>query len=263
LGRYPHRWVRRIAGVLASPRLRPQTRKAIFLAETSIRAALYASREWAGGETARALRYAFKDLRSYLTSEDVDREHYARQEDVCIDLLTREGLPSPVIRVNLAWLREAVARLASLEVRCQGLLEAYTHGVIYAIRLTPDRLTGVIRPGGGMGIRVFRRISQTEIVGKVRLTDEECGRVYALRPAVDQRRCDLDLFGAPGSLLASLREKAPGSDPLVPSSGAYVMARDADRDPAAGEDDALQVAHKHGTSEMIEYLKNNPTARTW
>src|SRR5947207_4917055 len=63
----------------------------IFLAETSIRAALYASREWAGGETARALRYAFKDLRSYLTSEDVGREHYARQEDVRIDLLTREG----------------------------------------------------------------------------------------------------------------------------------------------------------------------------
>src|SRR5262249_15880755 len=45
-----------------------RNRKPIFLAETSFRSLLYASREWAGGETTRALRLALSDLYEYLNN---------------------------------------------------------------------------------------------------------------------------------------------------------------------------------------------------
>jgi hypothetical protein len=49
-------------------------RKPIFFSATSKRSLLYASRDWAGGETARALRIAFEDLDAFLNSQDFRRK---------------------------------------------------------------------------------------------------------------------------------------------------------------------------------------------
>jgi len=48
--------------------------KPIFFSAASKRALLYASRDWAGGETARALRIAFEDLDAFLNSQDFRRK---------------------------------------------------------------------------------------------------------------------------------------------------------------------------------------------
>jgi hypothetical protein len=67
-------------GVLASfstsdfRHLGAEDRKPIFFSATSKRSLLYASRDWAGGETARAVRIAFEDLDAFLNSQDFRRE---------------------------------------------------------------------------------------------------------------------------------------------------------------------------------------------
>jgi len=50
-------------------------RKPIFFAESCYRAFLYATRDFAGGETARAMRLAITDLHEYLTSVDLRHSH--------------------------------------------------------------------------------------------------------------------------------------------------------------------------------------------
>ena len=48
--------------------LRTSTIKPIYLAESSLRALTFATYEFAGGETARALRFCLADLHQYLSS---------------------------------------------------------------------------------------------------------------------------------------------------------------------------------------------------
>ena len=52
-------------------------RSPLFFAETSVRALLYASRNFAGGEKLRALRISFDDLESYLRDQNVRERHEA------------------------------------------------------------------------------------------------------------------------------------------------------------------------------------------
>lgn len=53
-------------------------KKPVYLAESSQRALLYSTSDFVGGETARALRYAFADLDQYLACEDL-RDNAARE----------------------------------------------------------------------------------------------------------------------------------------------------------------------------------------
>jgi hypothetical protein len=87
----------------------------LYLAESSHRAALYATRDFSGGEAARALRYAFQDLRRYA-----------------------DGSAGEGTALDREWVGSQIERLGSTEKTALGLLENHLHGVVYAIRLTPD-----------------------------------------------------------------------------------------------------------------------------
>jgi hypothetical protein len=114
--------------------------KPLFFAETSGGAAGFASPDFAGGETARAIRYAMRDLRLYLDDDRVRSEHYENQRRWCVEVLQQNGLPSRVIRVDLNWLCDQLRELEQLTNDCQSLQTSYTHGVVYAARFSPRNL---------------------------------------------------------------------------------------------------------------------------
>jgi hypothetical protein len=92
----------------------PGERPRLYLAESSHRASLYATRDFCGGEAARALRYAFQDLRRYA-----------------------DGSAGDGTALDREWVASQIERLGSTEKAAFGPLENHLHGVVYAIRLTP------------------------------------------------------------------------------------------------------------------------------
>ena len=60
------------------------TRKPIYLAETSLRSATFALRDFAGGETSRGLRIALHELRQLLTDLAVYDAHMDDQRRSCL-----------------------------------------------------------------------------------------------------------------------------------------------------------------------------------
>lgn len=68
----------------------------LFFAETSLRALLYASRDFAGGEKLRALRIAFSDLDSYLRQPEVRERHEWQMDRSFRSLININAHPSMV-----------------------------------------------------------------------------------------------------------------------------------------------------------------------
>jgi len=110
----------------------------------------YTTRDCAGGETARAVRYAMADLELYLEDESV-----------------RNQPP-----VDLDWLRDSIAALSDLRKRCFDIQETYKYGIVYAVRFVPDDLESLTYHDS-MGIRCFRELPADRIVGKARLHAED------------------------------------------------------------------------------------------
>ena len=57
-----------------------EEKKPIFLAETDARAALFATVDFAGGETARAIRKAIDDLDRFMKSRELREQDYEQQK---------------------------------------------------------------------------------------------------------------------------------------------------------------------------------------
>jgi hypothetical protein len=146
-------------------------RKPIFFSATSKRSLLYASREWAGGETARALRLAFRDLHDFLTSHvfrremlwqawqqaagSIDRDelpedcrpdsveaitfdHYYRLLLYCLrrnpnsgPLFVRGTAP---VKFTEQWLADQLIELQPLRERSNEPEKRYEYGIIYAVK---------------------------------------------------------------------------------------------------------------------------------
>ena len=143
--------------------------KPIFLAETSYRAALYASEEWAGGETARAARLALSDL--YLLANDSNNT--VQTGAGCFSWHDKNQ--------DVDWLRSRLAELEDLRVRLNDVVVQHKYGVIYAVRIGRARLSRLTR--SQMGIMSKDRIPASAIVGKVRIP--RIYRTNAFHPAAD------------------------------------------------------------------------------
>jgi hypothetical protein len=153
--------------------------KPIYLAETAWRASRYARRDVAGGETARALRCAFDDLLLYVADRAIRDAHaseapadvfpgapsWPEVESVAVNA-EKHGLSDDDRRL---WVEEQLRRLVGLHDRCRVPLLRYTHGVVYAIRIThEDR--GILRSRGGTGgVEWPGRIPPERLVGKAAL----------------------------------------------------------------------------------------------
>jgi hypothetical protein len=129
--------------------------------------------------------------------------------------------------------------------------------VVYAVRFTPHNLQGV-KAKGGMGIVVFEPIEIDQMIGKVRLTPEQCELAYSGYMQNGTYRM-LALLEDSGSLLSTLgRQRDPESDlPNRPP----VLARTDLVDPRAGDDDALALTEQYGSSTAIKSMRKNPNFR--
>lgn len=172
--------------------------KPIFLAESSLGALTFATHEFAGGETARALRFCFRDLHQYLSSPDLRQEHtimlWKRAKSLCpipippefAKLPTTEvqhrhvqalwnycleaGAPlgDPPQEIELEWLLGELNRHARLEKRCVAAYMEHRYGVVYAVRFAASDLN-MLKYDSSMGLKALCSIPVNQIVAKVRI----------------------------------------------------------------------------------------------
>ncbi|MDX0488814.1 hypothetical protein GOC53_00765 [Sinorhizobium medicae] len=146
-------------------------RSLLFFAETSLRALLYATPDFAGGEKLRALRYALRDLNSYLHNAQLREKHQISMEASFRSLTFLNAHPSmleekrPVV-VDLEWLRDELAGMQHIYEAARHALQRHDGGVVYALRVAPIDLEG-LRRNGVMGIEADRPIPASKIISKV------------------------------------------------------------------------------------------------
>jgi hypothetical protein len=158
----------------------------LFFAETGLRALLYATRDFSGGEKLRALRNAFRDLDSYLADADIRERHYERMSRNFRALAQFNADPSMLeatrpVEIDLNWLRSEMANLRDIRQLADSAYLRHDYGIVYALQMTSGDLEG-LRWHGSMGIEAATPISASKIVAKivvppdwkkVRLADDE------------------------------------------------------------------------------------------
>lgn len=150
--------------------------KPIFLAESSVRALTFATHDFAGGETARALRFCFEDLHQYLLSPTLRQEHRSELWSRVTSLFgipiphELEILPHTGVRIehfcalwvfflangvplealgaqpqqpDLGWLQTELTRHADLERRCVAAHAEHEFGVVYAVKFSESDLASL------------------------------------------------------------------------------------------------------------------------
>jgi hypothetical protein len=149
-------------------------RPKIFLAESSVRAALYATQSYAGGEAMRAVRFCLTDLERYIADPEVRRRH-RRQQMV-------QGTAPPK-RSKLVWVKEQLSALEHVAKKCHDIENQHPFGLVYALRFTPaDR--EVLRYSGSMGLISSAPITPDRLIARIRvpfdLQYETCGHMRRL-----------------------------------------------------------------------------------
>lgn len=143
----------------------------IFLAETSLCALLYATREFAGGEKLRALRHAFRDLDLYLSNPQV-REEHMREMEVNYRCLQKGNANLKLLEdqfpkeVDLDWLRQELAELKEVRHSAEDAFTRHQFGVVYALRMREGDAT-LLRLNRAMGIEASTVLSPSRIIGKI------------------------------------------------------------------------------------------------
>ena len=142
---------------------------AIYFAETSRRALLYATRLFAGGEKLYAVRNSINQLHCYLSDPEVRKEHWEIMEREYRFLLKNNALnpdASRPIEVDNVWLSSQITSLEKIQDIAFNAYEQHDHGVIFAVKLdTCDINTLTI--DRAMGIASNSSIKPQNIVGKV------------------------------------------------------------------------------------------------
>ena len=150
---------------------------AVAFAETSHRALNFATRDFAGGEAARAVRKAMSDLELYASDSLLQEEHRAA--------LTG-GYRPPVMERrdaevdDLRWLGERLQKLRPLKDRVEHAFAAWEYGVVYAVQFSPDDLGG-LRNTSSMGVLADQTVPRDLIVGKIRTDGDFEYRPFAPR----------------------------------------------------------------------------------
>ncbi len=227
--------------------------KPICFSVHSLFSLLYAERDFAGGETARALRYAIRDLELYLTEESIRDKHLHKQRRSAISLVSQNAVPGRVVRVNLNWLEEKVKQLQPLRERCDALKENYEHGVVYAVQFTREDIP-VLSPSYSMGIRCYAPIPPEKLVAKARVLIDDVQLLWAKDAKIGRenlwRRED------PNGLLAVLAEAEKNGQ----SYQSPELAHEAPSliDLSCGVDESEKIALTRGGAALAEYVRQNP-----
>lgn len=163
-----------------------------FFAEASLRALLFATREFAGGEKMYALRQAFYDLKAYLNDPALRTEHW---EKMC---RTYEGLrignahPSELskaapVNVDLDWLERQLIDNQHAFKLAEDAFERHECGVVFALKMEPEDVESLTwhQP---MGIKAERSVKSCRVIGRVDVpANLDARRVVHLRKDYSDR----------------------------------------------------------------------------
>ena len=132
----------------------------VFLAESSFRAALYASADFAGGEAMRAVRHCFVDLNRYIEDEDVRERHVGDQQNEA------ELTGQPIVQREPRWIQEQLTAIVDMKGRCDDAAVRHQFGVVYGVRFQPSDVPN-LKWHGAMGLISRCAIPASRLVGKV------------------------------------------------------------------------------------------------
>jgi hypothetical protein len=132
--------------------------KPIYLREHSLLPLTYTTRDFAGGESARAIRCAIADFEQYLNDSETRHQH-ARH---------RERNYGEFRDVDLDWLSGQIRSFRDLYEQCRDALEQHKYGVIYAVRFCREDLR-LPSYSSSIGIHCFFDIGPERLVAKARL----------------------------------------------------------------------------------------------
>ena len=137
----------------------------VFFAEHTYRATRYASRDYAGGEAARSLRYSFSELDLYFSADDYRKKNESKLIRQAQLQGQEPALPSSEDYANAL---NALHALKDLRNRASNLWNAHTHGVIYAVHFDGTGIEHLVRKGQ-FGIESTRAIPLNKIAAKTRI----------------------------------------------------------------------------------------------
>lgn len=145
----------------------------IFLAESSVRALLYATREFAGGEKIRGVRKALVDLERYITDESIRNTHMAQMQGEYDHLIALEANPDLIELakpkpVDLDWLAVKLSELQSIQTKAIATLNNFQGGIVFALRLEESDLIEMSY-SSSMGIKARMRIPPERIESRVHI----------------------------------------------------------------------------------------------
>ncbi len=145
----------------------------VFLAESSYRALLYATSDFAGGEIARGVRRAIADLQRYVGDSEVRQRH--------AEWLANYSEPKSSFL--LPWLQNEVEGLKERASHC---IVPNAEGVVYAVRFSAGDLPH-LRLHKSAGLMALRAIPPSQLVAKVRIPASMYGVTW-WRTTVELRR---------------------------------------------------------------------------
>lgn len=151
--------------------------KPLYLAESSHRACLYASLDFAGGEIARAVRHAFRELWSYVQNPAVREKH---REQVQREIEYLKGFAAvlpPIPRPDLSEVRTALNRLSDVMHRAEQAQKSFKHGIVYAVKLGPEDLDELVA-NNSMGVKCSRPLPPRKLVAKTYVPAEYLHNPY-------------------------------------------------------------------------------------
>jgi hypothetical protein len=176
----------------------------LFFAETSLRGLLYATRGFSGGEKLRALRIAFRDLDSYLGQSEVRKRHEERMTKNFVPSSVFNAHPTMIeaarpVKVDLDWLRNEIENLRDIRQLADTAYLRHDHGVVYALRMSPDDLEG-LRWHSSMGIEAAMPIPASKIVAKIVVPPD-----YQKNSFVEDKERERRIFCGAGLIAAMAR----------------------------------------------------------
>ena len=142
----------------------------IYLGSFPKRCLLYATRDFVGGESFRAVGYAVEDLERFMQDAQLRQEHLDSQIASSRAHFELSGQKLRVIDVDLNWLDEQLAPFRPLARMRRDLEMSYRWGTIYAIGFGPGELRN-LEDGGSESIRYFGNLTPNKIIAKVRIRE--------------------------------------------------------------------------------------------
>lgn len=140
-----------------------------FFDPASHKAMRFSLKNYAGGEKLMLLRACFEKLDSYLGDPKVREQHVVNWKDNPYFAASDGSKRIPQLceqpNVDLGWLAGELAKLAPIREKAFRPLIQYDHGIVYAVRMTPEDVP-TLRSCNSAGIDSTKPIPPSKIIAK-------------------------------------------------------------------------------------------------